>query len=50
MKDCAICNHARREEIENALFKIVPENATLTLDCIAQEFGVTEQDLLQEYG
>lgn len=45
MKDCAICNHARREEIENALFKIVPENATLTLDCIAQEFGVTEQDL-----
>ena len=45
MKDCAVCKHPRRVEIENSLFKMVPENATLTLEHLAQEFDVTEQDL-----
>lgn len=45
MKTCAICSHPRRVAIENALFKVVPENSTLTLEKIAQEFEVTEADL-----
>lgn len=45
MKTCTICVHPRRVEIENALFKMVPENATLTLEKIAEEYGVAEEDL-----
>lgn len=45
MKDCAVCRHPQREAIENALFKMVPENATLTLSNLAEQFDVTEEDL-----
>ena len=45
MKACGICAHPQRVEIENALFKMAPENSTLTLEKIAGEFGVTEEDL-----
>lgn len=45
MSDCAICNHPQREAIENALFKMVPENATLTLEELAKQFDVTEEEL-----
>lgn len=45
MKDCAICNHPHRMNIENALFKITPENAELTMSRIAQEYEVTEEAL-----
>lgn len=45
MRDCAICKHSRRMNIENALFKLTPENAELTLGRIAQEYCVTEEEL-----
>lgn len=45
MKDCAICKHPRRMNIENALFKLTPENAELTLVRIAQEYDVSEEEL-----
>ena len=45
MRDCAVCKHALRLNIENALFKLAPENAELTLARIAQEYAVPEEEL-----
>lgn len=45
MNNCAICNHPERAAIENALFKMIPENATLTLETLAAKFEVTETEL-----
>lgn len=45
MGDCAICKHTRRMNIENALFKLTPENAEPTMARIAQEYDVTEDEL-----
>ena len=45
MRDCVICKHARRAEIETALFKVSPDNAELTMPRIASEFEVPEDAL-----
>lgn len=45
MRDCAICKHAHRVEIEAALFKVSPDNAELTMPRIASEFEVPEDAL-----
>lgn len=45
MKDCAVCRHPERMAIENALFKMIPENSTLTLEKIAEQYDVSEEDL-----
>lgn len=45
MKTCGICVHPQRVSIENALFKMTPENATLTLEKIAKQYNVSEEDL-----
>lgn len=45
MKTCAICNHSQRVAIENALYKMVPENATLTLEALAVQYDVSEAEL-----
>lgn len=45
MKTCSICVHPQRVNIENALYKITPENSELTLERIAIEYDVPEADL-----
>ena len=45
MRDCVICKHAHRVEIEAALFKVSPDNAELTMPRIASEFEVPEDAL-----
>ena len=45
MRDCAICKHAHRVEIEAALFKVSPDNAEMTMPRIASEFEVPEDAL-----
>ena len=48
MKKCTICGSPQRENIERALLKVVDEpndSKGITLERIAQEFGVTVEDL-----
>lgn len=45
MKNCMICDHAHREDIERALFNMSPENSSLTLEKISEEFEVPVSDL-----
>ena len=45
MRNCPICKHEHRIEIEAALFKVSPENAELTVPRIASEFNVPEDAL-----
>lgn len=48
MKKCTICDSPQRENIERALLKVVDEpndSKGITLERIAQEFGVTVEDL-----
>lgn len=45
MKKCAVCDHAKRVDIETALFKMTPESGTLTLEKIAEAYDVTIEDL-----
>jgi hypothetical protein len=45
VKDCPICKHSDREKIERVLFKVGPDDASLTLEKIAEEFEVNVEDL-----
>lgn len=44
-KLCAICNHPERAEIERAVLSMSKDNPRLTLDAIADAFGVSVMDL-----
>ena len=44
-KTCPICQHKDRAQIEQLILAVSPSNPTLTLDVIADAFGVNPQDL-----
>lgn len=44
-KLCPVCTHPERAEIERAILSIAPSNPQLTLNAIADAFGVTVNDL-----
>lgn len=48
MRNCEICNHPMRIEIETALFKMCPENSESTLRAIVDKYDVSEE-ALQEH-
>lgn len=43
--ECKICTHPQRVEIEKAILRISSENPSLTVETIAEEYGVTETDI-----
>lgn len=45
MKACPVCNHEHREAIEHAMFMMTPENASLSIESVAEEFDVAIEDL-----
>lgn len=47
MKKCTVCDHARREDIERALFRAAKnkEQGGMTLEKISEEFEVPIEDL-----
>lgn len=42
---CAICDHAKRSEIESALLNMDPTSSNMSVKAIAEHFGVKEQEL-----
>lgn len=48
MKDCIICNHPDREEIETALFKMTPETADKIIENISKTYNIPA-DIIQEH-
>lgn len=44
-RNCPICSHPERYEIERLVLSMSPSNPTLSLDAIADAFDVSSQDL-----
>lgn len=44
-RSCPICTHPERFEIERLVLSMSPSNPTLSLDAIADAYGVSSQDL-----
>ena len=42
---CDICSHTKRAEIENALLNITSENSSVTLESIADTYGLKVEEL-----
>lgn len=45
MKECAVCSHAKRVEIETALLRMSPETGTETLERLAAAYDLDVSDL-----
>lgn len=44
-KTCTVCQHPERYQIEQLVLSIGPSSPTLTLDAIADAYGISSQDL-----
>lgn len=43
--ECSICAHPKRAEIEKAILRISSTNPSITIEGIAEEYGVTPEDI-----
>lgn len=42
---CSVCTHPKRAEIEKAILRISSTNPSITIEGIAEEYGVTPEDI-----